>query len=88
MKIIEGFRLREVMGQATVIGEGVDQVNFNKLITLNSTAAFLWRSVEGKEFDADVLAGLLVEEYGIDEELAQKDAEAILAKWTEIGLVI
>ena len=87
MKIVEGFRLRDVMGQATVIGEGVDQVNFNKLITLNSTAAQLWRSVEGKEFDVAVLAGLLVEEYGIDETLAQNDAEAILSKWTEIGLV-
>ena len=87
MRIVEGFRLRDVMGQATVIGEGVEQVNFNKLITLNSTAAYLWRSVEGKEFDAAMLAGLLVEEYGIDEALAQKDAEDILAKWTEIGLV-
>ena len=48
MKLIEGFRLRDVLGQATVIGEGTAQVNFNKLITLNSTAAFLWRQVEGK----------------------------------------
>ena len=87
MRIIDGFRLRDVMGQATVIGEGVGQVNFNKLITMNSTAAYLWRSVEGKECDAAVLAGLLVDEYGIDEALANKDAEAILSQWTEIGLV-
>ena len=86
MKIIEGFRLRDVMGQATVIGEGVNQVNFNKLITLNSSAAFLWESVQGKEFDADTLAQLLVEEYGIDRELADKDAKAVLKQWVEIGL--
>lgn len=87
MKIIEGFRLRDVMGQATVIGEGTGQVNFNKLITLNSTAAYLWRSIEGKEFDSDTLAALLIKEYGIEEELAAKDAAAILNKWIEIGLV-
>lgn len=86
MKIIEGFRLRDVMGQATVIGEGVNQVNFNKLITLNSSAAFLWESVQGKEFDADTLAQLLVAEYGIDRELAEKDAKAVLKQWVEIGL--
>lgn len=86
MKLVEGFRLRDVMGQATVIGEGVGQVNFNKLITLNESAAFLWKSVEGKDFDAGTLAGLLVDEYGIDAELARKDAEAILAQWMEIGL--
>lgn len=87
MRIVEGFRLRDVMGQATIIGEGVDQVNFNKLITLNSTAAFLWKEVEGKDFDATTLAELLIKEYGIDEALAQKDAAAILEKWVEIELV-
>ena len=87
MKIVEGFRLRDVMGQATVIGEGVGQVDFNKLVTLNATAAYLWKEVEGKEFDASVLAELLIKEYGIDEELAMKDSQALLAQWVEIGLV-
>ncbi|MBR5836750.1 MAG: PqqD family protein [Bacteroidales bacterium] len=87
MKIVEGFRLREIMGQATVIGEGVNQVDFNKLITLNATAAYLWKEVEGKDFNQANLADLLVKKYGIDEELAQKDAAAVLDKWIEIGLV-
>lgn len=87
MRIVEGFRLRDVMGQSTIIGEGVNQINFNKLITLNQTAAFLWKSVEGKEFDAMMLAELLVKEYEIDEELAMRDAKAILEQWSEIGLV-
>ena len=87
MKIIEGFRLRDVMGQATVIGEGVNQVNFNKLITLNNSAAFLWKQVEGKEFDDTTLADLLIEEYGIDRELAGKDSKAIAAQWLDAGLV-
>ena len=86
MRLIEGFRLRDVMGQATVIGEGVGQVDFNKLIPLNHSAAYLWKAVEGKDFDAQTLAALLVSEYGIDEELARKDAESILSQWVEIGL--
>lgn len=87
MRIKDGFRLRDVMGQATVIGEGVGQVNFNKLITMNSTAAWLWKQVEGKEFDAQMLASLLVKNYEIDMDLAAKDAEAIVSQWLEIGLV-
>ena len=66
MRIVDGFRLRDVMGQATVIGEGVGQVNFNKLITLNESAAYLWESVEGKDFEAADLSALLVEKYDID----------------------
>jgi hypothetical protein len=34
-----------------------------------------------------LLAGLLVSEYGIDEALAAADAKAIAEKWVEIGLV-
>lgn len=79
--------MRDVMGQATVIGEGVNQVNFNKLITLNSSAAFLWKQVEDKEFDVNMLADLLVAEYGIDREIAEKDSKAIAAQWVETGLV-
>ena len=86
MKLVEGFRLRDVMGQATVIGEGVEQVNFNKLVTLNESAAFLWRAVEGKEFTVETLASLLMENYGIDESLAAKDAETLAGQWLEIGL--
>ena len=41
MKIIDGFRLRDIMGQAIIVGEGVNQVNFGKLVTLNASAAFL-----------------------------------------------
>lgn len=87
MKIKDGFRLRDVMGQATVIGEGVEQVNFNKLITMNSTAAWLWEQVVGRDFSVGTLVSLLVDKYGIDNDLAQKDAEAIARQWTEIGLV-
>lgn len=87
MKTIEGFRLREVMGQATVIGEGIGQVNFNKLITLNATAAYLWQSVEGKEFAVDDLMQLLIRRYGIDPTVAQADAAAIAREWINNGIV-
>lgn len=87
MRIIEGFILRNVMGQATIVGEGVEQIDFNKLITLNDSAAYLWQSVEGKEFDMQTLANLLVDKYGIDQDTALTDAKAIANKWIEIGVV-
>ena len=87
MRIIEGFILRNVLGQATIVGEGVGQIDFNKLITLNDSAAYLWQSVEGKEFDVQTLANLLVDKYGIDQDTALTDAKAIANKWIEIGVV-
>lgn len=64
MKIKEGFVLREMCGENIVAAEGLQNINFNKLISLNSTAAFLWKELVGKEFTAEQMASLLVEEYG------------------------
>lgn len=87
MKIVEGFRLRNILGQATIVGEGIAQVDFNKLVTLNSSAVFLWQSVEGKEFEVSDLVDLLVNKYNITQELAETDAKEMLDSWIKIGLV-
>ena len=50
MKIKNGFILREMCGEHIVAAEGLEHINFNKLISLNSTAAFLWEALVGKEF--------------------------------------
>ena len=77
MKTKDGFILREMCGEYIISGEGLEHINFNKLISLNSTAAFLWNAVVGKEFTAESMAQMLVDEYGIDMELALKDSKAM-----------
>ena len=42
MKLKKGFVLREVCGEKVIVGEGIETVNFGKLISLNDTAAMLW----------------------------------------------
>lgn len=70
-----------------VTGEGIEQINFNKMISMNATAAFLWESLEGKDFTVQDVKQLLLDEYGIDEEIAARDSSAIVDKWKEAGLV-
>ena len=67
-------------------GEGLENINFNKLITLNSSAAFLWQEVVGKEFTAEEMAQLLINRYGIDKELAIKDAVNLCNALTDAGV--
>ena len=87
MKIIDGFVLRPLGEEFIVIGEGISQINFNKMISLNSTAAFLWENVEGKHFTVENLTKLLTDNYEVEEERAAADAAAIAAKWIEAGIV-
>lgn len=86
MKIKSGFILREMCGENIVTGEGLEHINFNKLISLNSTAAFLWKEFVGKEFTEEEMAQMLVDEYGIDMELALNDSKALCAAWIEAGV--
>ena len=86
MIIKEGFVLRTICGQNVVSGEGTSQVNFSKLVSLNETAAYLFKAVQGREFTAETLANLLLDEYEVDRETALKDAESLCAQWKEIGI--
>ena len=86
MKIKEGFVLRTICGQSVVSGEGTANVNFSKLVSLNETAAYLFKAVGNEEFTPERLADLLTKEYEVDRETALKDAETLCAQWKEIGI--
>ncbi len=87
MKIKDGFVLREMCGEKIVTGEGIEHVNFNKLISLNSSAAYLWEELSGREFSIEDMAKLLVERYGIDMELALKDSANLCKAWQDAGVM-
>ena len=87
MKTSAGYVMRPLGKEFILTAENVQQVNFNRMISLNSSAAYLWESVEGKDFSVQDLADLLVERYGIEMDTAVADSEALVAKWREAGLL-
>ena len=87
MKIKDGFILRSICGEYAVLGEGLEQVNFNKLLSLNETAAFLWKEVQGKEFTKEDLVKLLLDNYDVTAEVAGPDVDKLLNTWITEGVV-
>ena len=88
MKIKKGFKLRPLGGEFILVGEGLEQINFNKMITMNETAAYLWQQVEdGSEFDAGHLADLLLKEYEVTREQALADAENTMISWKDAEII-
>ena len=87
MKIKDGFTLRTMLGENIVVGEGLAQVNFNKLITLNETAAFLWKEVQGKTFGKEDLVKLLLDNYEVEEERAAADVDKLIDTWIKEGII-
>jgi hypothetical protein len=87
MRFKKGYRLRSLGQEFILIAEGLEAVDFSRMISMNESAAFLWKEVEGKDFDAEMLATLLMDNYDISRETAQNDVAALLESWSAAGLI-
>lgn len=87
MKIKEGFTLRTICGNHIVVGEGLALVNFDKMLSLNESAAYLWEQVTGRDFTEDDLTNLLTDRYEVSEEKAREDVREMVTIWQENGML-
>ena len=87
MKTKKGFVLRSLGREYILVAEGLEAADANRLISMNESAAFLWKAVEDKEFDADTLISLLMDEYGITHEMAEKDVASLLETWKKAEII-
>lgn len=87
MKTSKGYTLRSLGQEFILVAEGLEAVDFSRMISMNESAAFLWNAVEGKDFEAETLENLLMEEYGITREVAEKDVAALLQTWKEANII-
>lgn len=67
MKIKQGFELRDICGEKVILATGIENVDFNQMISLNETAAYLWQNIGENEFDAQRLADLLCDAYEVSQ---------------------
>ena len=88
MKIKKGFVLRKVCGENVIVGEGLDAINFGRMLCLNETAAWLWEKAQKiGDFTADSLATALCTEYEVDKEQALADVKDTLENWQKLGVI-
>ena len=86
MKIKDNLILREIAGSWIIVPVAEMVVEFNGLMNLNETGAFLWKKLaEGAEIN-DLVAGL-VSEYDIDEQTARNDITDFISQLQEKGLL-
>ena len=88
MKTKKGFRLRDICGEHIVVAEGIDNIDFSKIISMNESSAYLWKIVQQREsFTVEDLADLLLEEYDVDRDTALTDAKTLAGQWVTAGIV-
>lgn len=87
MRVIEGMKMRQLGRDYILVAENAKIVNFNKMIVLNATAAFMWQSIADKDFSEEDLVKNLLSEYDVDEETARADVAKAVESWREAGIL-
>lgn len=79
--------MRDVCGENIIVAEGIENIDFNSIISLNETAAYIWKNMDGKEFTVDDMVETLMQEYEVDKETAHNDCVTLADKWLEAGII-
>lgn len=84
MKIKEGFMLRNVADNYVVVPMGKEAADFNGMITLNETGAFMWKCLE-KGCTKEELVAKVLEEYEAEKEQVLQSVERFVKEIEENG---
>ena len=87
MKAKKGFNLRTVCGENILVAEGEENIDFSNIISMNESSAYLWNSIQGKDFEVRDLVDLLIEMYEVDEETATRDARLLVDQWKQAEII-
>ncbi|WP_286856785.1 MULTISPECIES: PqqD family protein [Sphingobacterium] len=87
MKLRSDLVLRTIGSDHLIVDPSQDMVDLSTVYTLNSTAAWLWEELKGKEFDQSTVVELLCQNYEVDVEQAQSDTEVLLQDFEKQGLL-
>jgi len=87
MKLRSDLVLRTIGSDHLIVDPSQDMVDLSTVYTLNSSAAWLWEQLKGKEFTSDTIVELLCENYDVNIDQAKSDAEILLQDFQKQGLL-
>ncbi|HPH53825.1 MAG TPA: PqqD family protein [Bacteroidales bacterium] len=87
LKLKEGCVVRKVGNDSVIIPRSGENLNMMKMIKLNSSATFLLEQIQKGEYGRDDLVQLLMDKYGIDRAIAEKDTDLFITKLREESLL-
>lgn len=86
MKLLEGFCLREVMGEKIAVPTGPVAAKLSGIAALNETGEFIFNLLQTEQTEESLLAAMLAE-YDVSEEIARADLAELLNVFRQYGLL-
>ena len=87
MRLRGDLTLRKIGNEYMIVEPGKDMVDLSKVYSLNRTAAFLWKELQGRDFSEDDVAEILIEEYGLSPRTAYIDGTKMLQHFKAENLI-
>lgn len=88
MKIDKEYKLREIADETILVKQGAGATDFTRIISLNSSARFLYEELTDKDdFTLQDVVALLVGKYETSEETAATDAEKWVKTLMDCGII-
>lgn len=87
MRLKENFTIRKVGDEYMMVSESGSSLDYTRVISLNSTAAYLIEEAQQKQFTKEEWVGLLTEKYDVEKERAEADVQNLIDKLIKEGLV-
>lgn len=79
--------MNSVCGEKFLVAEGVENIDFNQIIALNSTAVFLWEAMGEGEFTVEELVEKLTAEYEVSAAEAKDCIEQLIVDMKKAGII-
>lgn len=76
-----------VCGAKFLMAEGIENIDFNQIISLNETAAFLWEAMGDDQFTTEELVEKLTAEYEVTPAEAKDCIEEFLSDLKRAGVI-
>ena len=86
MKIKDGFILRKLADRFVVVSINRKNNDFNGMIQLNSTGAFIWEQLQTDKTKEELLKSML-DKYELSEQQARKDIDLFIDKLRKDNLL-
>ena len=87
MKIKSGFLLRDVAGCKIAVPVGKRTADFNGMINLNGTGAFLWKRLEQGATEDELTAALLEQYEDVDEPTARESVRSFVKTLSDADIL-
>ncbi len=86
LKIKDGFTLRHIVGEYMIMPTGDNVAEFDGSVALNDVSAFIYEKLQNPVSESELLM-LILDEYDVERDVAQKDLKDVLDSFRKLGLL-